>query len=220
MPSAESLALIRSEGERILELGRRNQERAVPQYPGWVMGDLLSHLGSILARTTLICRELATERPTLPVPPQGADMVDWCEASLREMLATLEESDPETPVWGFWQEPSIRRWVRRMVIETGLHRWDADQAFGEEGPLSEAVATAGLDEFQEMWVSRLDDMPAMVVQATDLARRWVYGSGTPEKVVDGTASAIYLRLMSRPSPVDLPEKWAEAVDNLAGPAKP
>ena len=58
MLSAENLAEIRADGERILELARRIGIRPVPQYPAWVMVDLAAHLGSIHARTTLICREL------------------------------------------------------------------------------------------------------------------------------------------------------------------
>jgi hypothetical protein len=38
--------------------------------------------------------------------------------------------------------------------------------------------------------------------------------------IEATASDLYLRLMSRPSPVVLPDEWAQAVDGLAPPPKP
>lgn len=219
MLSAEHLEAIRATGERILHRARTDRVRPVPQYPGWVMTDLANHLGAIHARTTLICRELPKERPALPGLPHGVDVLDWFGSNLEQMLAALTEADPDTPVWGFWPEPSIGLWERRMVIETGLHGWDADQAFDEAGPLPDVVATSGLNEFPDMWLSRLGDVPTIEVVAGDLGRSWVYGAGTPVTTVTGSASNLYLRLMSRPSTVDLPPEWAAAVDSLEAPPR-
>ena len=219
MLSAENLDVIRSEGGRILELARRDPDRAVPQYPDWTMTDLLSHVGSILGRTTLLCRELPSERISGPRPSEGADVLDWYEATLAEMLATLEESDPDTPVWGFWPGPCIGLWERRMVVEAGVHRWDAEQAFGDPEPLLDLVAVSGLDEFTDLWVPRMSEWPALEVTAVDLGREWVLGSGLPEATVSGTASDLYLRLMSRASAVELPQEWAEAVAALEPPPR-
>ncbi|HSJ83294.1 MAG TPA: maleylpyruvate isomerase family mycothiol-dependent enzyme [Acidimicrobiia bacterium] len=219
MHSIENLDVIRSEGGRILELARRDPDRVVPQYPDWTMAGLLSHIGGILGRTTLICRELPTERISAPRPSEGADVLDWYEAILAEMLTTLEESDPDTPVWGFWPGPCIGLWERRMVIEAGVHRWDAEQAFGEPEPLLDLVAVSGLDEFTDMWVPRMGEVPALEVKALDLGRDWLLGTGTPEASVSGTASDLYLRLMARASAVELPQEWAAAVDALEPPPR-
>lgn len=219
MLSAENLEAIRAGGERVLELARRDLDRPVPQYPGWVVSDLVSHLGAVHGRTTLICRELPAERPTAPRPAEGADVLDWYESNLAEMLTALEEADPDTPVWGFWPQPSIGLWERRMVIETGLHRWDAEQAFGDPGSLTDLVALSGLNEFGDMWLPRLGELPVLEVKAEDLGRSWVFSSGSPLRTVTGTASDIYLRLMSRPSPVELPRQWAAAVDDLEPPPR-
>jgi uncharacterized protein (TIGR03083 family) len=217
--SAEHLEAIRSGGERVLELARRDRERPVPQYPGWVMNDLVSHLGAVHGRTTLICRELPTERPSAPRLPADVDVLDWYESNLGVMLAALEEADPDTAVWGFWPQSTIGLWERRMVIETGLHRWDAEQAHGDPGPLTDLVALSGLNEFGDMWLPRLGELPVLEVKAEDVGRSWVFSSGSPLRTVTGTASDLYLRLMSRPSPVDLPRQWAAAVDALEGPKR-
>lgn len=214
MLSAEYLETIGSEGLRILELARRDPGRAVPQYPDWAMSDLLTHVGSVFGRMTLICRQRPIERIAGPRPPEGADLMAWYEAHLAEMLTTLEESDPDTAVWGFWPDPCIGLWERRMVVETGLHRWDSEQAFGEPGPLLDLEAVSGLDEYTDMWVPRMAELPALEARAVDLGREWVLGTGSPQATVSGTGSDIYLRLMSRASPVELPEEWATAVDGL------
>jgi uncharacterized protein (TIGR03083 family) len=217
---ADELEVIGGEGLQILELARRDPDRAVPQYPEWTMADLLAHVGSILGRTTLVCLERPTERVSAPGVPKGEDPFDWYRSTLDEMIQTLGESDPDTPVWGFWPSSSIGLWGRRMVIETGVHRWDADRAFADPGPLIDPVALAGLEEYAAMWSPRLGEIPSLEVTATDLGKSWVYGSGTPRAEISGTASDIYLRLMSRPSPVVLPEDWGVAVDNLTPPPKP
>jgi uncharacterized protein (TIGR03083 family) len=218
--SADNLDEIRSEGERVLELGRLDRERPVPQYPGWLITDLVSHLGGNHARTTIICREFPTERPSTPRPPEGADIIDWYQENLEEMLTSLAESDPDAPVWGFWQESTMGLWEKRMLIETGLHRWDADQAFGDPAPLTELVGRTALDEFDDMWVPRLGEVPGVLeVTATDLGESWSFGSGSGKGSATGSASDIYLRLMSRPSSVELPEDWARVIDALQPPPK-
>ena len=220
MLSADYLGEIRSEGEHVLELGRLDRERPVPQYPGWLITDLVSHLGGNHARTTIICREFPTERPSAPRPPEGSDILDWYQGNLEEMLIALEESDPDAPVWGFWPVSTIGLWEKRMVIETGLHRWDADQAFGDPAPLTALMGRTALDEFVDMWVPRLGEVPGVLeVTATDLGESWSFGSGSGKGTATGSASDIYLRLMSRPSPVELPDEWAAVIDSLEPPPK-
>jgi uncharacterized protein (TIGR03083 family) len=183
------------------------------------MTDLVAHVGAIHGRTTHICRELPIERPSAPRPADEDDVLDWYEANLSEMLATLKTADPEARAWGFWPDPSLGKWETRMVIETGVHRWDADQAFGDPGPLSDLVASSGLDEFEHLWLARLPELPMLEAKAEDLGRAWVLGSGSAGYTVTGTASDIYLRLMSRPSAVELPHHWAAAVDALEPPPR-
>ena len=217
MPSAER-ETIRSEALRILEIANRDLQRPVPQYPGWSMADLLSHLGSVHGRTTLVCADLAQERVSGPRMPLHGEVSRWFHETLESMLEALASTDHEAEVWGFGSRPTIGLWQRRMLIETGVHRWDAEQAWEEEQPLLDGVASAGLDEYPDMWLPRLGAVPTISVIATDLDRSWVFGEGDPEATVEGTGSGLYLRLMSRPG-AELPDEWAAAVDALEPPPK-
>jgi uncharacterized protein (TIGR03083 family) len=219
VPSADVLRLIGSEGRIILADGRRDPDRPVPQYPDWTMTDLVVHTGAIHARTTLICESLPTERISAPPLPDGADPFDWYEEALEAMVRALGAADASAPVWGFIPDCTVSYWIDRMLIETGVHRHDADAAFGEDGSLPEEVAVTGLDEFASMWLPRLGDIPRLRLIASDLDRSWIFGSGEPVGSVTGSVSDLYLRLMSRPSAVVLPESWATAVDGLAPPQK-
>lgn len=214
-PLAEPLELIANEGERLLALAREDPQRPVNQYPEWTMSDLLAHTGSILGRTTAVCRDRIQERPKSPRMDEGEEALGWFEGRISEMIEVLQTSDLDVPVWGFGPNPSIGFWIRRMLIEVGLHRWDAEQSFGRPIPLLDEVAVAGLDEFPEMWLPRLGQVPTIELEANDLGRKWIYGSGDPVHTIIGSGSDEYLRLMSRPSPISLPESWEDAVGSLA-----
>lgn len=216
---AEVLELIEIEGEKLLALGRQDPGRHVPQYPEWTIADLLSHTGSIMARTTLICRDRLQERPSAPRIGEDADPLVWFHDNLIEMGEVLRAATWDVPVWGFGPSPNIGFWVNRMLIEVGVHRWDGEQAFERPIPLLDEVALAGLEEFPGMWLPHLGDLTTIKVVATGLGREWVYGTGDPVHTVEATASDLFLRLMSRPSPVHLPEEWATAVDALAPPPR-
>ena len=216
---AEHLAGIESEGRRLGLAARRDPGRAVLQYPDWTLADLASHTASIHGRTALICRELPNERISAPKAPEGKDVIDWYEETLDEMLDALRDTDPASLCWAFGPEPNVGFWERRMVIETGIHRWDAYRAFGEEDRLTDLVARCGLDEFAVMWLPQLGDLQTLQVTASDLGETWIFGDGEPAASVEGSASDLYLRLVARPSPVQLPEDWVQAVDGLAPPPK-
>lgn len=219
MLSAENLAGLESEGRRLLTAARRDPGRAVPQYPEWTMSDLVNHTASIHARTVKVVTDLPAERISAPILPEGADPLDWYEETLDSLLDALTEADPEQPCWGFMPNSNVGTWETRMVIETGVHRWDGYQAFGEEDRLTDLVARSGLDEFGDMWLPRLGDLPTLEMNAADLGQSWVFGEGDLEASVVGTVSDLFLRLMSRPSAVVLPPEWAAAVDGLPPPPK-
>ena len=219
MLSAENIASIESEGRRLGAAARRDPGRPVPQYPDWTLADLASHTASILGRTTLICETLPEERISAPRLPEGRDPVDWYEECLEDAIRALEAADPDQGCWAFGSTPTLGFWEARMVIETGVHRWDAYGAHDEADRLTDHVARSGLDEFGEMWLPHLGEVPSLEVVATDLGESWVLGEAEPEHQVEGTASDIYLRLVARPSPVSLPDSWEAAIDSLAPPPK-
>ena len=219
MLSAENLASIESDGRRLGYAVREDPQRPVAQYPSWTLGDLAAHTAAIHGRTTLLCRDLPQERISAPRLPEGMDPVDWYEENLDQLLAALTEADPTVPVWGFGAVTTIGFWERRMVVETGVHRWDAEQASGRAEKLTDHVARSGLDELPDLWLLSMGDVQTLKLEATDLGQTWVYGDGKAQETVLGTASDLYLRLASRPSPVRLPDDWAAAVAALPPPKR-
>ena len=219
MLSAENLASIESEGRRLGIACRSDPSAEVSQYPGWTLADLASHTASIHGRTVQICRELPTDRISAPRLPEGRDPIDWYEEVLDRMLVALTEADPETPVWTFDDSGILGFWENRMVVETGVHRWDAETVVRRVEPLTDRVVRVGLEEFGRFWFSQLREVQSLGVVATDLDQAWIYGDGEPSSKIEGSGSEIYLRLMQRPSSVVLPDDWAEAVDAMGQPPK-
>ncbi len=219
MTTAEDLATIEYESRRIIALGRAAPEAVVPQYPTWTLRDLVIHVAAVHGRTAVICRTLPQDRIPTPALPAGADPFEWAEAQGGAMLEGLRTADPDLTVWTLVPDKRLSFWVRRMVIETGVHRWDAQGAADGPEPLLESVATGGLDEFPDMYLPRLGEVPTVELGATDLGRSWRFGPGAPAFRVEGTASDLFLRLMSRPG-APLPAAWEQAVDALGSPADP
>ncbi len=217
MTSPERLACISSEGSQLLGYARRDPDRVVPQYPSWTLRDLVAHLACIHARTATICTSLPQQRSPTPPLPESRDPVDWFEETLPAMVAALGDADTDAEVWTLTPERRIGAWERRMLVETGVHRWDAQQALETPDPLVPLVATSGLDEFADLWLPRLGDVPTLELTAYDLGRSWLFGPGRPIVSATGSASDLYLRLMARPG-AQLPTEWQVAVDGLASPA--
>ncbi|HEX6947778.1 MAG TPA: maleylpyruvate isomerase family mycothiol-dependent enzyme [Acidimicrobiia bacterium] len=211
------LAAIESEGRRLIAAARLDPGRRVPQYPNWTLADLAAHTGSVHALATKVVDTRATERVTRPTLPEGRDALDWADQKLTQLISVFRYADPDVPVWGFGDGSTVAHWVRRMLVETGVHRWDAQHTIGETGPLADLVASTGLDEFSDMWFPLMTDPTTLQVRATDLDRTWTYGDGPPAHTVEGSASDLYLALMTRPSPVTLPEEWAVACATLPPP---
>ena len=219
MLSASNLESIQSEGQRFVEAVRRDPDAPVPQYPGWSLSDLASHTASVHGRSVIICEELPAERVSAPRLPGGMSAIDWCEMTLARMVEAFRVADSTTPVWAFGPDQNIGFWENRMVIETGVHRWDADQAHGDPDPLTSHVAVAGLDEFADMWLPHLGEVHALETYATDLDRSWKFPEGQSNVTLSAPASDIYLALLGRSSPVTLPDEWHLAVHSLAPPPK-
>lgn len=217
MNKDKDLATIEYEAFRLIELCRQTAERVVPQYPTWTMRDLVIHVAEVHGRTGVICETLPATRVPGPKLPVDEDPFDWAAEQLARMLEGLAMADPAAHVWTFVDDPVLGFWVRRMVIETGLHRWDAHSAVGEPVELLTRVSAHGLDEFPELYLPRLGDVPSIELCATDLGRTWRYGKGEPAVRIEGEASDLFLRLMSRPG-VALPRPWEQAVDALGSPA--
>ncbi len=127
------------------------------------MSDLLGHVGSIHRWVTGILANRATTRDEAstyyPTAPSDPELEGWYDEGLQSLLVELQRSDPHVPVWN-WRDnraADASFWFRRMSLETLVHRWDAEDATGEAGPVDGALCREGIEEFLSfvsVWLAR------------------------------------------------------------------
>lgn len=228
MNIGDQINVLRTEGERIAVAGGELALNAiVPTCPGWVVKDLLTHIGTVHRWAAAIVGEALPHDPRRrdlsrlvgPLPHDDL-LVDWLREGLLQLVATLESAPSGLQCWQMFPSESSRRfWVRRQAHETTIHRVDAEQARGDEiSPVGPEFAADGIDElllgFHGRPSSRVRALRPSVlhIHATDLppGRGDWYIHPTdngplvtfsevesPHCVIEGPVELLYLALWNR-----------------------
>jgi len=148
------LEVIGAETELMTQVAHAaSADAPVPTCPGWTLGEVLRHVGSVYRVT----RRWITDgrRPEhwqrKPGPQQSLE--EYFREGRDELVAELSAHDADelAPTW--WPaDRSYGFWRRRMAHETTIHRIDAEGAAGREASkISEDVALDGIDEALTLW---------------------------------------------------------------------
>ena len=142
----------------------------VPSCPGWVVTDLILHLGVVHRSVARVIGERMQQ------PPGGGD---WSWLGLAEewrgwlpsarapqrspvpavcltgsMPADLQErfraTAPGEQVWTWSADHTVGFWQRMQAIEAAIHRWDAENAVGSARPLDAALAADAIGQTFEV----------------------------------------------------------------------
>lgn len=149
---------------------------AVPSYPGWVMTDLILHLGVVHRFLARVIGERMRQPPDASdprglgvpddwaawLPPGRAPsrsavppaMLDWFHEGAQALEERLFLADPEEPVWSWSADRTVGFWQRMETIETAVHRWDAQRAAGPADPLDPALAADAIRQALEVMIPR------------------------------------------------------------------
>lgn len=174
------LAAIRTEGERLAAVAELGLEAPVPSCPGWTVGDLVGHTGSVHRHKARIVAEDWRDRaPTPELPPQD-DVIGWYRRGLADLLGTLAAHDPDEPRWTWHDEDqTVRFWGRRMACETLVHRIDAELAHGVVTDVDVELAADAADEILVVMMTGYPDWADLAfgdasvrLELTDAERSW------------------------------------------------
>ncbi len=153
----DAIAHLRTDGVGFLQIVTdHGVEHAVPSCPGWNLGDLAWHLGTVWNRYGRTVSEGITTVEgveALGQPERPADdlLVDWVTAAHTSVLSALTRAGEDTEVWTWTGRNQSVSWVERRVShETAVHRWDASTAVDVPFDIPTAMAADGIDEFL-MW---------------------------------------------------------------------
>ncbi|HEY1331562.1 MAG TPA: maleylpyruvate isomerase family mycothiol-dependent enzyme [Actinomycetota bacterium] len=222
MTPDDYLASLREDGYALSAAARGNLDRPVPSCPEWDVARLVAHVGRTHGWAEGMVRARASEQGSAPKAPDRGQRIDWYEAGLERLIATLTATDPTTSMWT-WHPPrqDAGFWYRRMAQETAVHRVDAQQAVGAVKPVGPALAVDGVDEWLEVCVSPEEaasltgDGEVIHLHRTDGGEGWTITVGPdgfagarghhddPSAVARGSASDLLLLLWRRLGPDDV-----------------
>ena len=129
----------------------------VPSCPGWDLGELLRHIGTVNRwAATMVERRsqerLGREGMTWEVPEDATALAAWVGDGADLVERSFRDVDPDTAMWAWGWPKNAGFWPRRMVHETGVHRADAELALGRQPTFDADVAVDGVEEL-------LDNLP-------------------------------------------------------------
>jgi uncharacterized protein (TIGR03083 family) len=227
MEDAALLHTAAADGRSLLAAARADWSPPVPHCPGWDAAELVRHMGSILMwmAAVVTSRERLSRRSLEPGPADPAELPRWYLAVLDRALDVLGSADPDSETWTFSSigDRRVAWWHRRLAVEVGIHRWDAQRAAGAGGepppdPVDGNVAAAGVEEFVIEFLPGLLAHEAtgelagtLHLHATDGPTEWwidldAAGQAVPahakaDTAIRGTRSDLLLWLANR-SPLD------------------
>ena len=211
------LEAIRADSAALADAARKGLDARVPSCPDWDVADLVRHQGRVHQWVNETVKTRASERidhARLPPAPDD-DVIGWFERGAATLIATLDQVDPDEPVWNWSSGPQVASfWPRRMAHETSVHRWDGESAHAIASPIAAELAVDGIDEMFDVFLGsgRFDDDAtlggSLHLHATDRAGEWLVriNAGRVEvtrehakgdAAVRGTASDLLLFLWNR-----------------------
>jgi len=160
---------VRHFGREVAALEEAGREAAcshaalvVPSCPGWVVTDLVLHLGFVHRVVARVIGERMQQPPAegdrswlgLPSPwrdwlppgrapqqsPVPAALLDWFQGGAATLGELFRAADPGERVWTWSADHSVGFWQRMQAIEAAVHRWDAQNAVSAAEPLDAALA--------------------------------------------------------------------------------
>lgn len=196
-----------SDGALLRAAAARDLSAAVPSCPEWSVRDLVRHTAQVYEHK-IACIRLGGARPDPwpPAWPPDAETLDWFDDAHRRVLDVLRTTDPAAPSWTWLPEDQTAGfWVRRMALETAVHRVDAELAVGSPTPVDRELAVDGIDELLLLmlagdWTG--DEQPDLTgtVAVVTPDRRWTVRMAEDRVDVDESEAAD-ATVSAEPSPM-------------------
>lgn len=178
------LAALRADGEAFRTAASAVPlDAQVPTCPDWNVGQLVLHLAEVYGFVAShVTRGVAgrPERPPATELAAGESPLPLWDERFAGLLRVLESLDPDLPAWNW--APQAKKggfWHRRMAHETAVHRWDAQVSAGPAEPIEAKLATDGITEVLDTWLSAgrrrgdtADVRGIVALHAADVGQVW------------------------------------------------
>jgi uncharacterized protein (TIGR03083 family) len=160
MDSAAYLAAISRDGRAFREaVASVPMSEPVVSCPGWTNADQIWHLSEVQYFWATAVVERATGWDAVPRLERVSDdeLLVHYDATLAALLDVLSTADPATRVWTWSHQQDVAFVIRRMALETAVHRWDAELTAGHHTAIDPELASDGIDEFLEHFLSDVSE---------------------------------------------------------------
>jgi uncharacterized protein (TIGR03083 family) len=134
--------------DRMREVAGKDLSAPVPSCPGWLMADLVRHVGTVYLHKVQAMRQGRAPEPWPPAGLDTAEPLPLLDEAWAQLTAEFAGRPPAETTYT-WYEPdqTIAFWARRMAQETVIHRIDAELALGSTArPVPADLAVDGVDE--------------------------------------------------------------------------
>jgi uncharacterized protein (TIGR03083 family) len=145
---AEELA---AETERLATaVGGQPPDRVVPTCPEWTVRDLVTHVGTGHRYAAGIIEDGVSgprHLERIEAPAAQAEWAAWLTTGAGRLTAAVREHGFDEAVWTWHpRHQTAGFWLRRMVHDLVVHRFDAELIDGAPGDLAADLAADGVDD--------------------------------------------------------------------------
>lgn len=182
---ARFLAALEAESGALAGAARTRPEAPVATCPGWVVTDVVRHVGAVHRRAAVMVRERSASELAFsvggPAPSDPVALLAWFEEGAGTLAAALRAAGSAAPVWNWTDAAHTAGFrFRRMAHETSVHRWDVAGAVGGPvAPIGTDLALDGIEELFELFLPEaLVGLPAgglggsLRLSCTDAPGEW------------------------------------------------
>jgi len=150
----DSLDVFRNDADAFISAVTAALDTPIPFCGDWKGRDLALHQGGVWAFANANAQgntDFGKPGPETAAPEDDDELEGWLQERAATLIDSLQGADPTTPTWTFAPDnQTMGFWQRRMLHETGVHRWDAQWAAGATAPIDPAVASDGIDEYTQV----------------------------------------------------------------------
>jgi uncharacterized protein (TIGR03083 family) len=124
-------------------------EMPLPTCPQWTVRDLVTHVGTGHRWATAIVQDHGSTPPPYVIvnAPHGSGRwAQWLTGGARRLAEAVRASGPDRPVWTWRTETTAEFWLRKMLHDEIVHRFDVELAANRLGDVSADLAADGVSD--------------------------------------------------------------------------
>jgi len=127
-------------------------QTSVPTCPGWTLRDLVAHVGTGHRWATQIVMGRGEDPPPFVIhdaPQEQAAWAGWLTVGAQELIGAIGNGGSDHPVWTWQRDKTAGFWLRKMLHDEVIHRFDVELMGGFLGDVSLHVAVDGVSDWLE-----------------------------------------------------------------------